>query len=125
MDKHEENFVIRLIKKSRENELYDFNGFKGGMVMGEPQRERRRFKRLKFKMKSIVQLDNHTMEVKLLDISPKGALIDSGNALMLRKNDRLKLSVSPDDSSILLHFEGVIIHSRDNLARLMFLPLSA
>lgn len=99
--------------------------FKRGMVMGEPQRERRRFKRLKFKMKSIVQLDNRTIEVKLLDISPKGALIDFGNALSLRKNDRLKLSVSPDDSVILLHFEGEIVHSCDNLARLMFLPISA
>ncbi len=93
--------------------------------MGVLQRERRCSKRLKLKMKSMVQLDNRTMEVKLLDISAKGALIDFGNAVGLRKNDRLKLSVSPDDSAILLHFEGEIVHSRDNLARVMFMPLSA
>jgi hypothetical protein len=125
MDKHGENFVIRLIKKSRDNELHDFAEIQRRDGMGEPQRERRRFKRLKFKMKSIVQLDNRTMEVRLLDLSPKGALIDFGNAIRLRKNDRLKLSVSPDDSAILLHFEGEIVHSGDNLARLMFLPISA
>lgn len=89
------------------------------------QIERRRFTRLIVRIKSTVQLDDRAMEVKLLDLSPKGALIDFGNAHEPRKNERLKLSVRPGDSAIVLHFEGEIVHSRDNLARLKFLPQSA
>ena len=86
--------------------------------------ERRRFKRLRFEEKSIAQFGNHTMEVKLLDLSAKGALIGIGNGVSLRKNDKMILSFRPGNSAVLLQFEGEIVNVSDNLARVMFLPIS-
>jgi len=94
--------------------------------MEKTQRERRRFKRFKFEAKSIAQFDIYTIEVKLLDLSQKGALIDFGNDVsFLRMNDKMNLSFRPGNSVAILQFEGEVVHISYNLARIEFLPISA
>jgi hypothetical protein len=92
--------------------------------MEKTQLEGRGFKRFKFEEKSIVQFDIYTIEVKLLDLSPKGALIDFGNAVsFLKMNDKMILSFRPGNSVAILQFEGEVVYIRDNLARIVFLPI--
>jgi hypothetical protein len=94
--------------------------------MEKTQLERRHFKRLKFDEKSIAQFDSYTIEVRLLDLSPKGALIDFGNAVgFLRMNDKMILSFRPGNSVSMLQFEGEVVHINDNLARIEFLPIGS
>ena len=93
--------------------------------MGESQLEKRRCKRLKLIEKCTVQIDNHTIEVKLLELSPKGALIECENGVRFLMNDKLKLSVSPDNSVVLLHFEGKVVYCHENLAGVSFSPITA
>lgn len=93
--------------------------------MGKSQLEKRRCKRLKLIEKCTVQIDNHTIEVKLLELSPKGALIECENGVRFLKNDKLKLSVRPDNSVVLLHFEGEVVYCHENLAGVSFFPITA
>lgn len=92
--------------------------------MGEPHLEKRRCKRLKLKEKCIVLIDDHTIEVKLLELSPKGALIECENGVRIRKKEKLKLSVSPNNSVILLHFEGEVVYCHENQIGVSFSPIT-
>ena len=66
----------------------------------------------------------YTIEAKLLDLSPKGTLIDLGNAVsFLRMNDKMILSLRPGNSVAILQIEGEIVYISDNLARILFLPI--
>jgi len=73
--------------------------------------------------KGILHFDDHAVEVKVLALSPKGALIDMGNKVRLLANDKFKLSIKPGNSIILLNFEGVVVQCRDNLAGVKFVPV--
>jgi len=88
--------------------------------MDESYLEKRHFKRLKFREDGLVQLDNNTLKVKLLDISAKGALIKFVNRVSFRKNDKFSLSCSPINSSILLTFMCEIVHCCNKLAGVKF-----
>jgi hypothetical protein len=93
--------------------------------MEEPQFEKRRCKRLKLKEKCTIQKDDHTIEVKLLELSPKGALIECENGVRFLKKEKLKLSVSPNNSVVLLHFEGEVVYCHENQIGVSFSPITA
>jgi len=93
--------------------------------MGEPQFEKRRCTRLKLKEECTVQTNEHTMEVKLLELSPKGALIECKNGFRFCKKEKLKLSVRPNNSEVLLHFEGEVVYCHENQIGVSFLPITA
>ncbi len=93
--------------------------------MGGPQIEKRRCKRLKLKEKCTIQFKNQTIEAKLLELSPKGALIECENGAIFRQKEKLKLSVSPNDSVVLLHFEGEVVYCLENQIGVSFFPITA
>jgi hypothetical protein len=93
--------------------------------MEESHLEKRHCRRLKLKENCTIQFDNHTIEVKLLELSPKGALIECENGVRLPENEKLKLSVKPDNSVVLLHFEGEVVYRHENLAGVSFFPITA
>jgi hypothetical protein len=93
--------------------------------MGEPQLEKRRCKRLKLKENCTVQVDDHTIEVKLLELSPKGALIECENGVSFLEKEKLKLSVCPNNSAVLLHFEGEVVYCHENQIGVSFSPITA
>jgi c-di-GMP-binding flagellar brake protein YcgR len=93
--------------------------------MGEPQFEKRRCKRLKLKEQCTVQIDHHTIEVKLLELSPTGALIECENGVKFLEKEKLKLSVCPDNSEVLMHFEGEVVYCHENQIGVRFSPITA
>jgi c-di-GMP-binding flagellar brake protein YcgR len=93
--------------------------------MGEPRFEKRRCKRLKLKEQCTVQIEDHTMEVKLLELSPTGALIECENGVRFPEKEKLKLSVNPGNSEVILHFEGEVVYCNDNQVGIRFSPITA
>ena len=92
--------------------------------MSKTRFEKRRCKRLKLKEQCTVQIEDHTMEVKLLELSPTGALIECDNGVSLPEKEKLKLSVSPGNSEVLLHFEGEVVYCNENQIGVRFSPIT-
>ncbi len=92
--------------------------------MVEPQMEKRRCKRLKLKENCTIMVDDLSIKVKLLELSPKGALIECKNGISFLEKEKLKLSVCPDDSAVLLHFEGEVVYRRENQIGVSFFPIT-
>ncbi len=93
--------------------------------MEESQLEKRHCSRLKLKENCTIQINNQTIEVKLLELSPKGALIECQKGIILPENEKLKLSVKPDNSVVSLHFEGEVVYCHENQAGISFFPITA
>ena len=83
----------------------------------------RRFSRVKCVEKSIVETASGPCEVRLLDISLKGALIEHDPALPVTKGDRWKLLFQLDHSDIVLEFGVEVVHCRENLAGVKFVEV--
>ena len=92
--------------------------------MVEPQMEKRRYKRLKLNENCTVSVDDLSIKVKLLELSPKGALIQCENGISFLEKEKLKLSVCPDNTAVLLHFEGEVVYCRENQIGISFLPIT-
>ena len=86
--------------------------------------EKRRFKRLYFEEDGIVQLDKNTVQVTLLNISAKGALIKFLNKVSIRKHDTFDLSFYPVKSSMIIKCACEIIYCCNKLAGVMFVPIT-
>ena len=93
--------------------------------MRESHLEKRRFKRLKFEEDGIIQFDEDTLKVKLLDISAKGAMIKFANKVSFHKNDMFNLSFNPVNSFILLNFVCEMVYCCNKLAGVEFVPITA
>lgn len=93
--------------------------------MVEPQMEKRRYKRLKLKENCTINGDDFSIKVKLLELSPKGALIECENGVSFLEKDKLKLSVCPENTDVLLHFEGEVVYCRENQIGISFLPITS
>ena len=76
----------------------------------------RRFSRVKCVEKCMVETASGPSEVKLLDISLRGALMEHDAALAVTKGDRWKLFFQLEHSDIVLEFGVEVIHCRENLA---------
>ncbi len=92
--------------------------------MVEPQMEKRRYKRLKLNENCTVSVDDLSIKVKLLELSPNGALIQCENGVSFLDKEKLKLSVCPDNTAVLLHFEGEVVYCRENQIGISFLPIT-
>ena len=92
--------------------------------MAEPQMEKRRYKRLKLNENCTVSVDDLSIKGKLLELSPKGALIQCENGVSFLEKEKLKLSVCPDNTAVLLHFEGEVVYCRENQIGISFLPIT-
>ncbi len=88
------------------------------------QMEKRRYKRLKLKENCTVTVDDLSIKVKLLELSPKGALIQCENGISFVEKEKLELSVCPDNTAVLLHFEGEVVYCRENQIGISFLPIA-
>jgi len=82
--------------------------------------EQRRFSRIKCIEKSIVETDSRTVQVQLLDISLKGALIDHGGDLPAQPGDRWTLLFRLNSSDIVLQFGTEAVHCSGTLAGVKF-----
>jgi hypothetical protein len=83
----------------------------------------RRFSRVKCVEKSIVETASGPCEVRLLDISLKGALVEHDPALPVTKCDRWKLLFQLDHSDIVLEFVVEVVHCHENLAGVKFVEV--
>ncbi len=82
--------------------------------------DKRRFSRVKCIEKSVVETGSRAVEVTLLDISLKGALIDHRGELRAEPGDTWKLFFQLDHSDIVMRFQVEAVHCRDNLAGVKF-----
>ncbi len=83
----------------------------------------RRFSRVKCVEKSIVETATGPHEVRLLDISLRGALVEHDPALPVKNGDNWKLIFQLDHSEIILEFGVEVVHCRENLAGVKFVEV--
>jgi hypothetical protein len=83
--------------------------------------EKRRFSRVTFIEKSYIEVGGKTVEVNLLDISLKGALIGIGDDIKIKQGETLQLSFQLGKSKIMLQFEAEVIHRIETRAGLKFI----
>lgn len=81
----------------------------------------RRFSRIKCIEKSIVETDSRTVQVQLLDISLKGALIEHPQDLAVQRGNRWKLLFRLDSSDIVLQFGTEVVHCSGTHAGVKFI----
>lgn len=85
--------------------------------------EKRRFSRIKCVEKCSVETGSGTIEVDLLDISLKGALVEHPPGLAAGPGDSWKLSFRLNQSEIVLRFDARVVHCRGNLAGVKFVEM--
>jgi hypothetical protein len=85
--------------------------------------EKRRFSRIRFIEKSFIEIDNRMVEVNLLDISLKGALIEFGSEVTIQKGDVRDLIFHLGNAEIILQFKTETVHCRGNQAGLKFIGM--
>jgi hypothetical protein len=83
----------------------------------------RRFSRVKCVEKSIAETPSGSCEVRLLDISLKGALVEYDSAISVARGDAWRLFFRLDNSEIILEFGAEVIHCHDNLAGVKFVEV--
>ncbi len=83
--------------------------------------DKRRFSRVGFAEKSIIEHDGHSFDVSLVDISLKGAMVSYGNEIKCSRGDRWKLSFLLGGSDIPMQFSTEVVHVHDNLAGVKFI----
>ena len=82
--------------------------------------EQWRVSRIKSIEQSIVETDSRTVQVQLLDISLKGALIEHPQDLAVQCGDRWKLLFRLGGSDIVLQFGTEVVHCSETLAGVKF-----
>ncbi len=92
--------------------------------MIKPKRDKRRCKRLKLEENCTVKVDDLSINVKLLELSPKGALIECSNGISFLEKEKLKLSVCPNNSAVLMQFEGEVVYCHENQIGVSFFPIA-
>jgi hypothetical protein len=70
-----------------------------------------------------VETGSGISDVRLLDISLKGALVEHGSDLSVRRGDRLKLVFRLDHSDIVLQFDAEVVHCHEMTAGVKFVEM--
>lgn len=83
--------------------------------------KKRRFSRVSFAEKSIVEFGGSSFEVNLLNISLKGALVQFGQDIKCRQDDKWELSFHLGNSDIKMEFKAVVVHADGDLAGVKFM----
>ncbi len=76
--------------------------------------ERRQFTRIILNSRVELLTTNHSWASQLLDLSLKGALIQSPEKFMGKINEAISLTINIRDLTIPIVFEGVITHIEDD-----------
>jgi hypothetical protein len=86
--------------------------------------EQRHFQRIKFVVKTDVEINGTSCEATLVDISLKGALVTFPPELHPEKGQPCQLTIHLNESDMKLPFAGEIIHTHDNLTGIKFTMIS-
>jgi PilZ domain-containing protein len=82
--------------------------------------EHRLFHRIRFVVKTDIEINGKSCEAVLVDISLKGALITFPDELHPETGLPCQLTIHLDDSDIKLTFSGEVIHTHENLTGIKF-----
>ena len=82
--------------------------------------EKRRFSRIKFEEKCVVECGGHFSEARLLNVSLKGALIEFDGEIVFRNGDCCRLSFNLGNPDFCLEFLVEVAHCSDRLAGVRF-----
>jgi c-di-GMP-binding flagellar brake protein YcgR len=85
--------------------------------------DKRRFNRVTCEEKLLVCFDGSSARAQLLDISLKGALVEFENDVSFQLGDILDITLTLDNSDIVLQFESKVIHRNNNLAGVKFIRI--
>jgi hypothetical protein len=85
--------------------------------------DKRRFNRVTCEEKLLVCFDGSSARAHLLDISLKGALVEFENDVSFQLGDILDITLTLDNSDIVLQFESKVIHRNNNLAGVKFIRI--
>jgi hypothetical protein len=78
--------------------------------------EQRHFHRIKFDVKTEIELNGAISETKLVDISLKGALVGFPHGDTTSLGTPCRLIIHLNDPDVILSFTGKIVHVNDGLA---------
>ena len=85
--------------------------------------DKRRFNRVTCEEKVLVSFDGSIVRAQLLDISLKGALVEFENDVTFQHGDILNITLSLDNSDIVLQFESKVMHLSNNVAGVKFIRI--
>jgi c-di-GMP-binding flagellar brake protein YcgR len=85
--------------------------------------DKRRFNRVTCEEKLLVRFDGSPTRAQLLDISLKGALVEFENDVTFQLGDILDITLTLDDSDIVLQFESKVIHRNNNVVGVKFIRI--
>ena len=85
--------------------------------------DKRRFNRVTCEEKVLVCFDGSIVRAQLLDISLKGALVEFENDVTFQHGDILDITLSLDNSDIVLQFESKVMHRSNNVAGVKFIRI--
>jgi hypothetical protein len=90
---------------------------------GWPMEEKRRFNRVTCEEKLLVRFDGSSTRAQLLDISLKGALVEFENEVPVQLGNILDITLTLDNSYIVLQFESKVIHRNNNVVGVKFIRI--
>jgi c-di-GMP-binding flagellar brake protein YcgR len=83
--------------------------------------EKRYFSRISFKAHSQIEFNNKVYEGELLDLSLRGALLNSKDQIPMKQSDNCTLIIHLHSSDIKLIFEAKLTHIHENNIGFKFL----
>jgi hypothetical protein len=89
-----------------------------------PEHRPRQFQRIKFVVKTDVEINGTSYEATLVDISLKGALVNFPHELHPEKGLPCRLTIHLNESDMKLPFVGEVIHTHDNLTGIKFTKIN-
>lgn len=78
--------------------------------------EQRHFHRIKFDVRTEIEINGQVSETSLVDISLKGALVASPSGFTPEYGDHCRLMIHLINSDVIISFEGEVAHVNDGLA---------
>ncbi len=82
--------------------------------------EHRLFHRIKFVVKTDIEINGKSCEASLVDISFKGALVTFQQGLQPDTGIPCHLAIHLDETDLILSFTGEVVHTHDNLTGIKF-----
>lgn len=76
--------------------------------------EQRHFHRIKFDVKSKIEINGAVSETALVDISLKGALVDRPLGFTPQLGDQCRVTIHLSNSDVIFSFNGVVVHVNDD-----------
>jgi c-di-GMP-binding flagellar brake protein YcgR len=85
--------------------------------------ERRQFNRVTCEEKVLINFDGSIIRAKLLDISLKGAMVEFENDVTFQHGDVFNITLSLDNSDIVLQFGSKVMHRSHNVVGVKFIHI--